>query len=219
MITIIKNREDYNNDAKRFYGDFIKNLKDNQVKFDENTYKNSKKWTELISSNSNSIINETFKSFMGLSKPNTNREYFRIDNILWSRPSYTFHSPLYNVKNTTEKLNTHIWNLLVTVEHENNRNDWTDEITKLMYIRSELRIVIGYSSTFDQKEEIIAANELLSYYKNFIRPEEGSFMLVLGSRTADVEKQKGSNEKEKIVNGFKAYIWNGEKLEEYKEIQ
>jgi len=212
------NPEYYRSKANLFFEYFLSMLEESE-KVNLENYSSSELWTEIITSSRESIIDLVFKKYSNSDDPKTNHEYFRVDNILYSRPDeLELESELYNVKDDT-KLNRHIWDLIIAVEHENDRNDWTDEITKLMHIRSELRVVISYSSTIDQKKEIIAATELIKHFGNYVRPEEGAFMLILGCRTDQLDSNEEIDIKEKIIKGYKAYIWNGIELVDYKENQ
>ena len=75
------------------------------------------------------------------------KEYFRIDVVGWE-------SKWKEVKEISKKagLEPHLWNLKIAIEHENNKQDWTDELIKLMQVRCPLKVVIGYNYYDDRLE-------------------------------------------------------------------
>ena len=75
-------------------------------------------------------------------------EYFRIDSIGY-RHRYTEIDACEAEK---AGLNRHFWDIKVAVEHENNKADWMDEVTKLCHIRCPLKVIIGYNYC-DQRDD------------------------------------------------------------------
>lgn len=140
-----------------------------------NTYKKDADFTPVVTS----VINGIIEDGIGWQHQN---EYFRIDAVGWET-RYT------DIKEETNKagLNAHLWDLRIAVEHENNKQDWTDEIVKLMQIRCPLKVVIGYNHC-DQREEnekrkleitakLIQATD---FYPSITRDRE-EILLILGN--------------------------------------
>ena len=50
-------------------------------------------------------------------------------------------------------LNPHLWDLKIAVEHENNLNDWSDEIIKLVHIKCPLKVIIAYNHCNERGDE------------------------------------------------------------------
>ena len=112
-----------------------------------------------------------------LQKMNCKRqyEYFRIDLIGWTESDYDFGKCPKGFKR-------HFWDFNVAIEHENNREDWLDEVVKLSYINCPLRIVIGYAPTENRQAYLDYASEalrLLNKRYQSIR-EDQEFLLILG---------------------------------------
>ena len=116
--------------GNKFYNLFVEKIK--QITLE--TYKGKlEEFTKQVTEVINAIIEESCSS---------QNEYFRIDAVGW-----TSYSAENDIKSEADKvgLNTHIWNLNIAVEHENNVRDWTDELVKLIHVRSPLKVIIAYN--------------------------------------------------------------------------
>jgi hypothetical protein len=119
------------------------------------------------------------------------REYFKIDLVGWRQKKDTdYYFENENNSNRGYKLKKFAWDLDFALEHENNPNDWTDEVIKLAHIYCNLRVVIGYFSFENDKNanhsmqmkclsEVSSTLSALDCAEN-IKPY--SFLLILGDK-------------------------------------
>ena len=159
-------------DALWFYDEFTKRI--TWERYAE-TYKNDALFTPIVTR----VINEIIENGTGWTQQN---EYFRIDAVGWE-------SHFQSIKRETNNvgLNAHLWNLKIAVEHENNKQDWTDELMKLLQIRCPLKVIIGYNY-YDERgnneqEKIDAASRLVvaaDTYESIARDRE-EILLILGN--------------------------------------
>ena len=111
-------------------------------------------------------------------------EYFRIDASGWISKSDEIESEAKELH-----LNPHNWNLKIAVEHENNRRDWTDEVTKLLHIRCPLKVVIGYTDSRYRDDNALSDINKISQVKKWMEeidaveqmPTDEEFLIVLGN--------------------------------------
>ena len=69
-------------------------------------------------------------------------EYFRIDTVGW----ITRYQKMQKAAQASQlKLSAHLWDLEIAVEHENSKQDWTDEVIKLIHVKCPLKVVISYN--------------------------------------------------------------------------
>lgn len=108
-------------------------------------------------------------------------EYFRVDVIGWAGR----YDELDEQTADSHHLNRHLWDLKIAVEHENDKNDWLDEVIKLIHLRCPLKVVIGYNYC-DQRGE--AELEKLSYVAECMRRAaafdpagQEEFLIILGN--------------------------------------
>ena len=117
--------------AKDFFKEFLDKTKD----IDIEDYKKCTKYTPKVTA----AIKECIEHLGLLSST----EYYRIDVIGYSKPESGFEE---KVKIASKLgLKPHLWRLEIAVEHENASDDWTDELTKLLYISCPLRVLICYN--------------------------------------------------------------------------
>jgi hypothetical protein len=183
--------------AQDFFVSFKKKIeverKDDAVK----NYVSNKNFTEFVIPAIREILSDNIKY--------TQKEYFRIDSICWSE----CHAKIEVKK--PNSFNLHLWNLDVAVEHENDSNDWMDEVTKLAHICCPLRVVIGYVP-YKQKDNhneylnyVVAGIKKLNCYENF---KANEFLIILGNSNTNGDENK--------YFGYKGYLFNPttEKFEE-----
>lgn len=108
-------------------------------------------------------------------------EYFRIDTLGWSGR----YEELDKTMARSHRLNRHLWDLEIVVEHENDKQDWLDEVIKLVHIRCPLKVVIGYNYC-DQREEgergkLQYAADCMNRVKAFDNAAEEEFLIILGN--------------------------------------
>ena len=188
--------------AREFYQKFISATKEDFVTTESQlrdypewvgkTYKEIYKckepvYTELVNKK---IIHEIIKE-AGLVPQH---EYFRIDSI-----GYQHRYTEIDAHEAEEVgLNRHFWDLKVAVEHENDRADWMDEVTKLCHIRCPLKVIIGYNY-YDQRDT--GDIEKLEFIAKWM-PELSAFdsdsyeeILIIIGNAAPKDKAYGTYEK------------------------
>lgn len=165
-----------------------------------NTYQNNNEWTKVITKNENnsSLIDNALHNTFPHSR--FGNEYYRIDNCIYEDINEGYK--------TENKMKFHQWKLLAAVEHENQWDDWSDELVKLAYVQCPLRVVISYGDYNPEKEEytnaIYHANrvaEAINLQKYVHGDEE--FVLIFGPRISSIKNNRD------ISQLYKAYIWNG----------
>ena len=107
--------------AKKFLDEFLKKIKKKSVYegrklFD--IYKSDSAYTPVITN----IINEIIKE----ADYTPQNEYFRIDVVGWT-------SHYADMKKDADEegidIKPHLWDLKIAVEHENDKSDWSDEVS------------------------------------------------------------------------------------------
>lgn len=133
--------------AIEFYKEFVKKTdkdliwkKNGKTYFE--VYKKDADFTELVNKH---IIDSIVKT----AGYTPQHEYFRIDTVGWV-------SHYEDMKADSEKeglkVNAHLWDLKIAVEHENSKVDWSDEVMKLIHVKCPLKVVIGYSYSDERGE-------------------------------------------------------------------
>lgn len=155
------------------------------------TYYNNKAFTKFITKEINRM----------LSKDNCKKqnEYFRIDAIQW-----TAKADLVN-KSEGVYLNSHLWDLEIAVEHENNPKDWMDEVVKLAHIVCPLRVVIGYMPRDKRNEDQNYLDHVSKWMKELKCKDNmhrGEFLIILGNSKTDGNPEYFFN--------YKGYLFNPE---------
>lgn len=134
------------------------------------------------------------------------KEYYRIDLVTWQHIIIDIEKE--------SKINLYNWKLDIAIEHENNWQEWIDEVIKLLYINCPVRIVIGYNEETGRDEEDRKALSDLSKILNYLYKEEKikflepnqKFGIILGNghtkskaKDADYRLYKIRVEKEQVV--------------------
>ena len=145
MINTPYERVKLDMDAKEFFLKFKNETDENRLingrrLFD--VYLNDKEYTPVITQ----IINNVIESAGYISQ----NEYFRIDAVGWVSH---FEKMKVDAKKNDIKMNAHLWDLKIAVEHENKKEDWSDELIKLIHIKCPLKVVIGYSHS-DERGQV-----------------------------------------------------------------
>lgn len=153
--------------AKQFYNDYL-SLVTNEY---WDVYHDNKQWTSCVTK----IIKEIIKKYS--LTPQT--EYFRVDVTGWI-------SHWEDIKEEAQavKLNPHLWDLEIAVEHENDNSDWTDELVKLVHIKCPLKVIIGYTPCdmrYKELERLQFAGKLLYKVKAFNRCPNEEYLIILGN--------------------------------------
>lgn len=172
--------------SKWFFNEFNKIFSDYREEAVKK-YQHNTKFTRFIMDKINDIIK---------TKYDCSNEYFRIDSM-----GYNSH---YNDLERTGSFNRHLWDLEIAVEHENDKKDWLDEVIKLAHVCCPLRVVIGYVSIKDGRDDM----RLLDYAANALQKlkcvynvKNGEFLIILGNA--------GTKNKDEYFN-YKAYVLDSE---------
>lgn len=145
------------------------------------------------------------------------KEYYRIDLISWTQRKEEIQKFINesNVKN----FNAHLWDFDFAIEHENNENDWLDEVIKLAYINCPNRVVISYVNRNEKKDEdylksVVEALNVLdpNGYKGLIKDNENQtdekyeFGIILGSCNIEYDGDVMSEEYYEKVIDYQLYM-------------
>ena len=178
--------------SKLFFSNFSKIFNDQSSLRQEavKSYAKNSEFTVFITNQINNII-----EVMGYEHQN---EYYRIDAL-----GYTSQK---NKLDIMKGFKAQCWDLKIAVEHENDPEEWLDEVIKLAHICCPLRVIIGYVPMhLREKGDSIrleyAANALkrLDCSDNVVH---GEFMVILGNCDTKGEEQNFFN--------YKAYVLNRE---------
>lgn len=107
-------------------------------------------------------------------------EYFRIDTVGWITRYQEMAEEAHKLN-----LSAHLWDLEIAVEHENSKQDWTDEIIKLLHVKCPLKVVISYSrcderdTTEWEKLDFIA--RWMQEVKAFAKGSDEEYLLIFGN--------------------------------------
>ncbi len=165
--------------ARDFYELFCKAVEadDADKRCLRNAYHDNSLYTKKIIERINTII--------GSAQCETQNEYFRIDSIGWKHPVLVNNDFAEHVRNV--KVNPHLWDLEIAVEHENDPKDWTDELIKLLHVRCPLKVIIAYAPKNERADHDRArldyAEKLMKEvraYKNFLESDE-AFLIIFGN--------------------------------------
>jgi hypothetical protein len=107
-------------------------------------------------------------------------EYFRIDTVGWITRYQEMAEEAHKLD-----LSAHLWDLEIAVEHENSKQDWTDEVIKLIHVKCPLKVVISYShcderdTTEWKKLKFIA--RWMQEVKAFAKGSDEEYLLIFGN--------------------------------------
>lgn len=192
-------------DAHAFYREFMHRICDKPELV--RAYRNSKEYTALIMHLINEIIADLGRNYNiensdveQQSVFGAQNEYLRIDACGWQ-------SRYKSIEKQAKELGLkpHLWDLKIAVEHENAKNDWMDEVIKLVHIKCPTKVVIGYSNADDRKNDIhklAFAAKCMNDVQAFHKGENEEYLIILGNA-----KVKGE-----ITNceqfGYQGHIYN-----------
>ena len=137
------------------------------------------------------------------------KEYFRIDAVGWI-------SHYVDMKTDAEsenlKINAHLWDLKIAVEHENSKVDWTDEVMKLIHVKCPLKVIIGYNYS-DERGEM--ERRKLSFVSKWMRKidalqkgRDEEYLIILGNGCNHV-----TGEADYTNFDYKGYLYNWDSKE------
>lgn len=136
-------------------------------------------------------------------------EYFKIDYTVWDNYRLSENEINFDGFN----LNRHCSRMILAMEHENNKKDWTDEFAKLFSVHCDLRVVVGYYDYSEIKGNEEKMKEFLDFL-NFITKKMitdyekfyGEYLLVLGLPKDKLKLNCTSKDISEGYIGFKLVI-------------
>lgn len=104
------------------------------------------------------------------------KEYYRVDHSWWIAPK----------PEKKNGVNLYNWEFLIALEHENDIEDWTNEVAKLDFIKAPLRVVVGYTNNEERDSEIEKIKLQWDLLKNKDSiANEGEFGIILMNSKID----------------------------------
>ncbi len=131
-------------------------------------------------------------------------EYFRIDAVGWISRYMDMEkdAALKGIR-----LNPHLWDLKIAVEHENSKEDWTDEIIKLVHVKCPLKVVIAYNYN-DERGEM--EQKKLSFVAKWMQSVDAfqtgtgeEYLIVIGNGCNHITKESDYND-----FGYVGYLYD-----------
>lgn len=182
--------------AKEFFNEFTKRVYSIPKIIKKYWKTDYSEFTQVIMTN---VIDQIIISEYKLS-----HEYFRIDASGWVSRSDEIEEEAKNLG-----LIPHKWDLKIAVEHENNRRDWTDEVTKLLHIRCPLKVVIGYNDSCHRDNDLQSDIKKVFQVKEWMQsieafdqmPGNEEFLIILGNAVS----QPQTDEPDKSID-YRAYL-------------
>lgn len=166
------------NDAKRFLLCFQQRMENCELAMYK---KGGANFTEYVTTAIREIIEKEFCL-------NSEKEYFRIDIIGWKDRKEEIENQANQIK-----MNPHLWDLRIAVEHENAIADWTDELIKLIHIRCPLKVIIGYNHCDCRREneieKLAVASSWMKEVDAFDPTAKETYLLVLGNGSPLLSKE------------------------------
>ena len=207
--------------AENFYECFKESLKQSNDVTYEN-YQNNSSWTAVMlgekrlgekrigekrRGEAEGILSDVIKKFEG-EGIQTEKEYYRVDIIGYKNRKNELIKLIDSEECKDElrkgNLSPFLWDLLVAVEHENDRKKWLDEVCKLSYIRCPLRVVITYG--WNGKDEIPKgieiAKKILKETKAFVPDSNQEFLIIMGCSSNSFKENLKDNHIEKCFIGI-----------------
>lgn len=160
-------------------------------------YKKDAAFTPVITKIINSIIDTEYVH---------QNEYFRIDAVGWL-------SHYEDMKEAAHqaglKINAHLWDLKIAVEHENNKADWSDEMMKLVHVKCPLKVVIGYSHSDErgdvERQKLDFVAEWMQKIDALNKGTDEEYLIILGNGCS---RKTGKSDYTDF--GYVGYLFNWE---------
>ncbi|MGN0635411.1 MAG: hypothetical protein ACI4I5_04235 [Acutalibacteraceae bacterium] len=182
--------------AKEFFSAFTAQMQESAVQDGKtylDIYRNNAELTELVNRTviPNIIKNAGYECIF---------EYYRVDCAGWldRKGEIEAEAKALNIQ-------AHLWDLMIAVEHENNKADWTDEIIKLMHLRCPLKVVIGYVPCDKREQDTEKLNTVAGWMRRlraYDAQANEEFLIILGNAAA-----KDSQEEYKEFD-YRGYLYN-----------
>ena len=165
--------------VKRFFMCFRKEMEACELSVYQN---GGSKFTEYVTAVVRRIVEEEFDLCSG-------KEYFRIDITGWKDRKDEIKEQAIELK-----MNPHLWDLCIAVEHENALLDWTDEVIKLVHIRCPLKVIIGYNHCDcreeNDEEKLSMVASWMTKVGVFSQKERETYLIILGNGSSLASKEK-----------------------------
>lgn len=190
--------------AKEFFDQFKKKLCAEDAIYNQKSYREIYKMNGEFTGLVNRLIVNTI---LEENKLRWSNEYYRIDVIGWK--NICGDERLKDDYNSA-RLRYHSWKLEFAFEHENDPEDWSDEVIKLLYVHCPLRVVVGYNDMKKRDDPVagdLAKLGLVAETISDLRVEvTGEFLVILGNSSAEYNQIGG------IENyfGYRAYLYDHE---------
>lgn len=108
-------------------------------------------------------------------------EYYRVDIVAYNNErKKEAEEAAKDLGLTYKEFKPYLWDLEIALEHENDREEWLDELVKLSYINCPLRIVISYALEENKEKCLSLAATVLQKIVRSNTPVGQEFMLILG---------------------------------------
>ena len=153
--TINNNTINLKNFCEIYHSKIMEKYKDESFK---EVYADCRKYTACINSIMPLICNESLEYYP---------EYYHIDYTWWTTKD-----------SNNGIVNIYDWELKIVVEHENDKKDWTYEVEKLDFIKAPLKIVIGYLSNKNRRNDKTILEEQVKKLKHLSDKEEFGVILM-----------------------------------------
>ena len=131
-------------------------------------------------------------------------EYFRIDTVGWITRYQKMEQKAHELK-----LSAHLWDLEIAVEHENSKQNWTDEVIKLIHVKCPLKVVISYNSCDERDttewEKLDFIAHWMQEVKALAKGNDEEYLLIFGN--CFNSKTKADYD----VFDYRGYLYNWQK--------
>ena len=186
--------------AREFYKEYITRVTPDRVVEDGrkliDVYKNDAEFTPEVMKIINSIIESAGNGYKA------QNEYYRVDAVGWVTKYRQMEEKAEKVK-----LNPHLWDLKIAVEHENSKRDWTDEVVKLIHIKCPLKVVIGYNYCNEREkkelDKLSFVASLMKKVKAFKNSKGEEYLIIIGNAVNSETKKSNY-----VDFDYRGYLYN-----------
>lgn len=155
------------------------------------------------------VITSIILDIIGSAGYRAQKEYFRIDAVGWISHSVDMKT---DAESENLKINAHLWDLKIAVEHENSKADWTDEVMKLIHVKCPLKVIIGYNYS-DERGEM--ERRKLSFVSKWMQKidalqkgRDEEYLIILGNGCNHI-----TGEADYTSFDYKGYLYNWDSKE------
>ena len=170
-------------------------------------YKKDAEFTPVITKIINGIIDTEYTH---------QNEYFRIDAVGWQSH---YEDMQKAAQEAGLKVNAHLWDLKIAVEHENNKADWSDEVMKLIHVKCPLKVVIGYSYSDErgdvERKKLDFVAEWMQKIEALQKGTNEEYLIILGN---GCNRKTGKSDYTDFGYVGYLYNWDTGKFEKISEI-